>query len=69
MSVHATSAHLSPADEALTPTQRHDLRTLARMMISAELEHKIPGADDAAVQADILATMERDTPTARACVD
>ena len=48
------------ADKALSPTQRHDLRTVAAMIIPASDEYKVPGADDAAIQADILATLGRD---------
>ena len=69
MSVQVTSAHLSPADDALTPAQRDDLRIIAGMMIPESAEYNVPGADDAAVQADILATMGRDTPTVRAALD
>jgi hypothetical protein len=69
MSVQVTSAHLSPADDALTPAQRDDLRTIAGMMIPESAEYNVPGADDAAVQADILATLGRDTPVVRAALD
>jgi hypothetical protein len=69
MSVQVTSVHLSPVDNALTPAQRDDLRTIAGMMIPESVEYNMPGADDAAVQADILATMGRDTPTVRAALD
>jgi len=69
MSVQVTSVHLSPVDNALTPAQRDDLRTIAGMMIPESAEYNVPGADDAAVQADILATMGRDTPTVRAALD
>jgi hypothetical protein len=69
MSVQVSSAHLSPVDDALTPAQRDDLRTIARMMIPQSVEYQVPGADDAAIQADILATMGRDTPMVRAALD
>jgi len=69
MSVQVTSAHLSPADDALTPAQRDDLRIIAGMMIPESAEYNVPGADDAAVQADILATLGRDTPVVRAALD
>lgn len=45
----------------LTPRQRDDLRTIAAMIIPASDEYKVPGADDPAIQADILATLDRDT--------
>ena len=69
MSVQVTSAHLSPADNALTPEQCDDLRVIAGMMIPESAEYKVPGADNAAIQADILATMGRDTPMVRAALD
>lgn len=45
----------------LTRVQRDDLRTVAAMIVPASDEYKVPGADDAAIQADILATLGRDT--------
>ena len=69
MSVQVSSAHLSPADNALTPAQRDDLRVVAGMMIPESAEYQVPGADDAAIQADILATMGRDTPMVFAALD
>ena len=45
----------------LTPAQREDLRTVAAMIIPASDEYKVPGADDPAIQADMLKTMGRDT--------
>jgi crotonobetainyl-CoA:carnitine CoA-transferase CaiB-like acyl-CoA transferase len=47
--------------ETLTQAQRNDLCVIAAMIIPASDEHKVPGADDAAIQADILATLGRDT--------
>ena len=35
------------------------------MMIPASAEYDVPGADDAAIQADILATLGRDSKTGR----
>jgi hypothetical protein len=57
------------AKNALSPTQRDDLRTVAAMIIPASDEYKVPGADDAAVQADILATLGRDTDMVRQALD
>jgi hypothetical protein len=57
------------ANNALSPTQRDDLRTVAAMIIPASDEYKVPGADDAAVQADILATLGRDTDIVRQALD
>jgi len=55
--------------EMLTQTQRDDLRTVAGMIIPASDEYKVPGADDDAIQADVLATLGRDTATVRAALD
>jgi hypothetical protein len=55
--------------ETLTQGQRNDLRTVAAMIIPASDEYKVPGADDAAIQADILATLGRDTDMVRAALD
>ena len=49
------------ADNVLNSGQRADLRTVAAMIIPASAEYAVPGADDAAIQADILGTMGRDT--------
>jgi hypothetical protein len=48
-------------ENILTPLQRDDLRMVARMMIPPSAEYGVPGADDAAIQADITATLGRDT--------
>jgi hypothetical protein len=48
-------------DLALTQAQRNDLRSVAAMIIPASSEYRVPGADDAKIQADILATLGRDT--------
>ena len=39
------------------------------MIIPASDEYKVPGADDAAIQADILATLGRDTAMVRQALD
>jgi hypothetical protein len=57
------------ADNALTAAQRDDLRTLAAMMIPASAEYNVPGADDAAIQADMLTTLGRDTAMVREALD
>lgn len=49
------------AENALTPAQRDDLRVVSAMMIPASAEYDVPGADDGAIQADIMATLGRDT--------
>lgn len=57
------------ADNQLTRAQRDDLRTIAAMIIPASDEYKVPGADDAAIQADMLATLGRDTRPVAAALD
>ncbi len=57
------------AESALTPAQRDDLRNLAAMIIPESDEYKVPGADDAKIQADILATLGRDTKLVRQALD
>ena len=60
----------SPVSETpLTPEQRDDLRSIAALMIPASREYDVPGADDAAIQADILATTGRDSASVRAALD
>jgi hypothetical protein len=58
-----------PDQLSLTPRQRENLRTIAAMIIPASDEYKVPGADDAAIQADILATLGRDTKLVAAALD
>ncbi|MCG2667316.1 hypothetical protein ACFPFP_10210 [Bradyrhizobium sp. GCM10023182] len=53
----------------LTRAQRDDLRTIAAMIVPASDEYKVPGADDAAIQADMLATLGRDTKMVTAALD
>src|SRR5271166_4358024 len=58
-----------PADSPLTPAQRDDLRAIAGVMIPASTEFDVPGADDPAIQADIVATLGRDTGFVREALD
>lgn len=53
----------------LTPRQRQDLRTIAAMIIPQSEEYRVPGADDEIIQADILATLGRDTRPVAAALD
>jgi hypothetical protein len=53
----------------LTQTQRDDLRTIAAMIIPPSDEYKVPGADDPAIQADMLATLGRDTALVAQALD
>ena len=55
--------------ESLTPAQRDDLRVIAAMMIPESAEYRVPGADDPAIQADILATLSRDAERVREALD
>ena|SRR6516164_6031598 len=56
-------------ETALTRAQCNDLHTIAAMMIPPSDEYKVPGADDAAIQGDILATLGRDTKQVAAALD
>ena len=53
----------------LNQAQRDDLRTVAAMIVPASDEYKVPGADDPAIQADILKTLGRDTIVVRQALD
>jgi hypothetical protein len=57
------------AENTLTPAQRDDLRTVASLMIPESAEYRVPGADDTRIQADILATLGRDTMQVVAALD
>ena len=56
-------------ETSLTPAQRDDLKVVAAMIIPASSEYNVPGADDAAIQADMLATLGRDAPAVSAALD
>jgi len=57
------------ADSPLTPTQSDDLLAIAAMIIPASVEFDVPGADDPVIQADIVATLGRDTVLVREALD
>jgi hypothetical protein len=57
------------AANQLTSAQQDDLRTVAAMIIPASDEYKVPGADDPAIQADMLATLGRDTTQVAQALD
>ena len=59
---------MSAANE-LTSSQCDDLRTVAAMIIPASDEYKVPGADDPAIQADMRATLGRDTALVAQALD
>ncbi|MGE0222541.1 MAG: hypothetical protein AB7S57_04710 [Acetobacteraceae bacterium] len=56
-------------DSALTQAQKDDLRVLAGLIIPPSDTYGVPGADDPAIQADMLATMGRDTAQVCAALD
>jgi hypothetical protein len=58
-----------PADSLLTRAQLDDLRAIAGMIIPASTEFDVPGADDPAIQADILATLGRDAGPVQEALD
>ena len=58
-----------PTEISLTPAQLDDLRVIAGMMIPASAEYGVPGADDPAIQADIVATLGRDAVVVREALD
>src|SRR5215470_10733024 len=57
------------AENPLTQAQRDDLRTIAAMIIPASAEFDVPGADDPAIQADIITTLGRDAGAVREALD
>lgn len=44
----------------LTPAELRDLRRLAGIMVPASTDYRVPGADDAAIFADIVRSLGRD---------
>ena len=49
-----------PNDTPLSPAETRDLRAFAGMMIPASATYGVPGADDEAIFADIVQSLERD---------
>lgn len=49
----------------LTATEQRDLKALVAEMIPASTTYGVPGADDEAIFADIVKSLERDTDDAR----
>ena len=60
---------MSADDTSLTAAQRDDMRAIAAEIIPASLEFDVPGADDSAIQADIVATLGRDAGLVREALD
>ncbi len=56
-------------EKSLTSAQRDDLRVISGMMIPESSEYRVPGADDAAIQGDILATLGSDTKKVAAALN
>ena len=56
-------------DSPLTPVQSDDLRAIAGVIIPPSAEFDVPGADDPAIQADIMATLGRDAGLLREALD
>jgi hypothetical protein len=56
-------------ESPLTPTQAADLCALAGIIVPASDEFDVPGADDPAIQADMLATLGRDADHVREALD
>ena len=52
-------------DSPLTAGEAGDLRAISGVIIPASVEFDVPGADDPAIQADMLATLGRDTAPVR----
>ena len=61
------SAAEHPGDE-LTPAEWQDLRRLTGFMVPASGEYGVPGADDAAIFADIVRSLDRDRDAVRAAL-
>ncbi len=51
---------MSDSGRDLTPSEVRDLRRLAGFMVPASAEHRMPGADDEIIFADILRSLGRD---------
>ncbi|VIO70110.1 hypothetical protein [Bradyrhizobium ivorense] len=58
-----------PDIKELTAAERADLRTIAAMIVPESSEYKVPGADDPAIQADMLATLGRDAALVARALD
>ena len=69
IAARALEEHARTDQITLTPRQRNDLRAIAAMIIPASEEYGVPGADDEIIQADILATLGRDTRPVVAALD
>ena len=57
------------ATNALTSEQADNLRILSGIIVPASTQYGVPGADDAAIQADMRATLGRDAAAVRDALD
>src|SRR5258707_11366686 len=53
----------------LTPAECRDLRRLAALMVPANAEYGVPGADDQAIFAEIVRSLGRDRDAVRTALD
>jgi len=53
----------------LTPADREDLRAISAEIVPASSDYAVPGADDPAIQADVLATLGRDAALVREALE
>ena len=53
------------AETGLSPAQTEDFRRIAGIMIPADTNYRVPGADDPAIFADIVRSLGRDLATVR----
>jgi len=60
---------MSADDTPLTTAHRNDLRAIAAEIIPASAEFDVPGADDPAIQADIVVTLARDAGLLREALE
>lgn len=56
------------SEAALSPGETRDLHRIAGMMIPANEEHGVPGADDPDIFADVVRSLGRDTVPVRAAL-
>lgn len=55
-------------EAGLSPAEARDLQRIVGIMIPADDIHRVPGADDPAIFADIVGTMGRDTADVQAAL-
>ncbi len=56
------------SETGLSPAESRDLRCIAGVMIPADAGLGVPGADDAAIFADVVKSLGRDLPDVRAAL-